>query len=67
MKHKKILILETNNCDTTKGKIIVKWNFHFGAMQYENVNPIVYVNPVHVKTLTHVHVQAEDLDYMEEK
>ena len=48
-------------------KKLVKGNFHFSATQYENVNPIVYVNPVHVEILTHVHVQAEDTDYMEEE
>ncbi|WZY72175.1 hypothetical protein YC2023_004415 [Brassica napus] len=36
-------------------------------MQYENVDPIVCVDPLHVETLAHVHGQAEDLDYMEEE
>ncbi|KAF3520122.1 hypothetical protein DY000_02059695 [Brassica cretica] len=36
-------------------------------MQYENVDPVVDVDPVHVETLAHVHGQAEDLDYMEEE
>ena len=50
-----------------RGKVLVSKNLDFTAMQYENVDPIVCVDPVHVETLAHVHGQTEDLDYMEEE
>ena len=37
---------------------LVSKNLGFTAMQYENVDPIVCVDPVHVETLAHVHGQA---------
>lgn len=40
---------------------MVNKNLDFAAMQYENVDP------AHVETLTHVHGQAEDFEYMEKE
>ncbi|XP_019088092.1 PREDICTED: uncharacterized protein LOC104723909 [Camelina sativa] len=50
-----------------RGKVLLSSDLDFTAMQHENDDPIVSVDPLEVETLTYPHGQAENLDDIEEE